>query len=511
VPEPAYSFDAFRDALGDDFYADDPFFAQLLRHHGITDPKTLARIERYGKFVASAGLAGAEASDRPDQLPVLKPFDAFGELDPVGVQVHPATRRVLAASLRAGTATDPNVFVRYALAYLSGQPGEGGVNCPLACTDGMVRALQELEGGDACAAALSHILTQAPGGPVHAAQFVTEVQGGSDAATNNLEATPQPDGSWRLSGKKWFCSNPWAQYWAVTARPVDAPAGPRGVGLFLVPREHPAGVNNGFRLDRLKDKLGTRSLPTGEMTFDGAVGWSLGPLQSGLSNVVAIVLTTSRFWNALLSASHLRAAERIATAYAAFREAFGQRIVEFPLVEHTLAQLTKDRRNQTAAAFEVLAAWEAARVEGASADDMARLRVLMMLAKTCSTRRCTQRIHDAMMVLGGNGIEERFSALPRLWRDAAIMETWEGPHGLLLGRSLLDLRKFGAADAPERWTGLLLGEGAPGDVVAELGGRLGEVMADPDPVHQAVAFQDWATDLYDAFGEVAAAAVSSGQ
>ena len=507
---PDYPFTPYLDAIGEDFFGDDPELQAILRYHGIEDGSPAwQRLADYGRYVATTGARQADLADRPDALPTLVPYDAWGELDRVQLQVHPATERVLADALKAGAATDPDPFVRYGLAYLHGQVGEAGVNCPLACTDGLVRAVQELGGSTECEAAVDHILTQTPDAPVHAAQFVTEVQGGSDAATNAVIARAQGDGSWRLSGKKWFCSNAWAQYWVLTARPEGGPDGARGVGLFLVPRERPAGKPNGFRMDRLKDKLGSRALPTGEMTLEGAVGWQLGDLSSGLSNMVRIVLTTSRFWNALLAASTIRAAERIARCYAGFRSAFGQRIDSFPLVARSLQELATDARNYTAAGFEVLAAWEAAAAplrEGAKpdADAAVRARILVMLAKTCATERATQRVHDAMMILAGNGIEERFSALPRLWRDAAILETWEGPHGLLLTRSLLDLRKYGGADDPRAMTALLLGVDADGPSSGPLGDRLAGLLATRDPGEQLLAFRDWARDLYDQLGTVAA-------
>jgi alkylation response protein AidB-like acyl-CoA dehydrogenase len=506
---PDYPFTGFLEAVGRDFFADDPELQTILKHYGLQEGTTAwDRIADYGRYVATTGVTQADLADRPDTLPTLLPFDAWGDPHPVGLAVHPSTERVLADALKAGAATDPDPRVRYALAFLHGQVGEAGVNCPLACTDGLVRAVQELGGTQECRAAVGHILAQTPDAPVHAAQFVTEVQGGSDAAENAVVARRQPDGSWRLYGKKWCCSNAWAQYWAITARPEDAPDGPRGVALFVVPRELPPGRPNGFRMDRLKDKLGSRALPTGEMTLDGATGWQLGELGAGLSNMVRIVLTTSRFWNALLAASTIRAAERIARAYAGFRSAFGQQVADFPLVADTLQTLASDARNYTAAGFELLAAWEAASAPqrnglAPDADAAVRARILVMLAKTCATERATQRVHDAMMVLAGNGIEERFSALPRLWRDAAILETWEGPHGLLLTRSLLDLRKFGAAESPHAMTGLLLGDDPDPAVVGPLGDRLGELLGDPDKSAQILAFRDWARDFYDALGELA--------
>jgi acyl-CoA dehydrogenase len=493
--EAPYSFRPYLDALGADWWADDPELQAVLRHHGLAEEKALAKISRYGIYAASAANAGANATDRPGELPYLTPFDDHGNPHPVGLHVPQATKRNLAAALRAGAACEPNLLARYGMAYLHMQSGEGGVVCSLACTDGFVRAVDELESGPEATAAAAHIRLQSPHAPVHAAQFVTEVQGGSDAGTNTVRAEPQPDGSYLLTGKKWFCSNAWAQYWAVTARPDGAPEGPRGVALFMVPRVI-GGAPNGFRLDRLKDKLGTRSLPTAEMTLVGARAWPVGDLQSGLSNMVRIVLSTSRFWNALWGAAALRSAERITVAYAEFRHAFGRPIRDYPLVAQTLDDLRTDRRHHLAAVFNVLAAWERSRGAGCSREDQVRARILIMLAKTCGTRRATQRIHDAIMVLAGNGIEERFSALPRLLRDAVIMETWEGPHGLLLTRSLMDIRRFGAAEDPGSFVNLMLG--GPDD--SDLGARLGSILGDANPRSALVAFRDWAGDLYDALG-----------
>ncbi len=231
--------------------------------------------------------------------------------------------------------------------------------------------------------------------------------------------------------------------------------------------------------------------------------------------MVRIVLTTSRFWNALATGAMIRAAHRIASAYSHFRHAFGQPIASFPLVEESLDNLERDARNYTAGAFEVLAAWErVARKERAGevpdGDEAARMRLLVMLAKTCSTRRCTQRVHEAMMLLGGNGIEERFSALPRLWRDSIIMETWEGPHGLLLTRCLMDAMKFGAGDDPHGFTALLLGaDGADSPETRALGSQLEALVGEADPRTRMVAFERWAVDFYDQFGALATARVSS--
>jgi acyl-CoA dehydrogenase len=500
-----YDFTPFVDALGADWFADDPELERLLRGAGLSDELGWKRLQNYGRFVASSARAGADASDRPDQLPTLKPHDAYGNVDPMGVEVHPATKRVLAAALRAGAAFEPDERTRYGMAYLGAQVGEAGVLCPLACTDGLVRALDALDGGEAGRAAVEHVRTQAPGGPVHGAQFVTEAQGGSDAGTNSTRATPQADGSWLLHGHKWFCSNLWAQYWLVTARPDDAPPGTRGLALFLVPRTVD-GAANGWRIERLKDKLGTRSLPTAEIRLEGAVGHALGPLDHGVGNMVGIVLTTSRFWCAICAAGMVRSAERVARAYAGFREAFGRPIADYPLVAQTLDDLTTDRRRLLAGALATLQAWQEG---GGDARARMRSRVLIMLAKTVATQRATQRIHDAMMVLAGNGIEERFSPLPRLLRDAIILETWEGAHGLLLSNCEEELRRGGADVDGAAAVAVLAGPDAAAVDAGLLGAALSAALVDPDRRAGAVAFQAWAHAFYDALGDAASARLAA--
>jgi len=505
--EQPYTFASYLEELGEDYWGDDPDLALLLAHHGLSAPDALARLERWGRYVATTAARGADSADRPANLPRLAPSDYYGQPHPVGVELPAETRQVLADSLAEGLAHEPDVMLRYALVYLSSQVGDAGVMCPLACTDGLVRALTELGAGDAGAAALDHILTQSSDAPVHGAQFVTEVQGGSDAGTNRVRAVPQGDGSYRLYGQKWFCSNIPAQYWAVTARPEDAPAGSRGVALFMVPRELPKGVANGFRVDRIKDKLGTRSLPTVEMTLDGAVAYPLGEERAGLSNVVRIVLTTSRFWCATAAVAYIRSAERIASAYAGFRQAFGSPIAQYPLVAQTLADLQWDRRRLLAAALELLSIWERVVVaertqQTPDATDALRTRLLVMMSKMVTTKRATTRVHDAMMVLGGNGIEERFSPLPRLLRDAVILETWEGPHGLLCARLMLDIHKFGGSEDPRALVALLLGAGAQDDEIDELSTWLGRITSTEDEVARTVDFAGWAEACYDTFAEI---------
>lgn len=413
----------------------------------------LAWLEGFARRAAGEWAAAAEAAERTENLPRLE-GDA--------VVLPPATRAALAAVHTSGLwspALDDRL--RYAAVAALNQNGEGGVACSVACTDGLVRVLRRhRQGHEATLAALERMheggATASGGGWRHGAQFVTEIQGGSDAGANLVRAVPRagPPGAYELHGQKWFCSNLTADLWLVTARPDGAPAGPKGLGLFLVER-----AGGGFTVERLKDKLGTRALPTAEIRFHGAVGRPVGPLDQGLRTMVAEVLVPSRVHNVVAVAGFLRRAQQEASAYAHARTAFGHRLAEQQLVADVLVRLAAAADRAEAGAAATVDAWLAAGRPGAADGEALMARVLVSLHKAVATRRAQGLLGEACAVLGGNGIEERFSVLPRLWRDALILETWEGPYTLLLAQALGDLRRGGvsgeegARDFLRRWLG----------------------------------------------------------
>jgi alkylation response protein AidB-like acyl-CoA dehydrogenase len=437
----SYSFDAFREAIGGDWYADDALLAGLLDRYAGPDAAQRRAVERFGTDVAGPLARLAEASARPENAPRLRTFDAWHRR--VDEIVLPASTHealsIVAGRERLG-ALHGDPFAFYAKTYLAHQNGEAGVACSLACTDGLTRLLAALGDRDEHAGALAAMRASSGERVVHAAQFVTEIQGGSDVGANAVEAVPDGD-AFRLHGAKWFCSNVNADWYLVSARPRGAPAGSRGVAIFLVPAfAHDGdGRRNGYTIDRLKDKLGTRELATAEVTFDGARGWPIGPLDRGLPNLVDHVLATSRIACVIYAASTLRQCERIVGAYARFRTAFGRPIGDYALVRGTLGDIAVARERALAVAFELVRLWPAKDGSPEAAD----FRVLLSLAKPVLTRRASELAHDAMLLLGANGIEERFSPLPRLYRDAAVMETWEGPHNVLFAQALRDLARLG--------------------------------------------------------------------
>jgi alkylation response protein AidB-like acyl-CoA dehydrogenase len=238
----------------------------------------------------------------------------------------------------------------------------------------------------------------------------------------------------------------------------------------------------------LKDKLGTRALPTAEIDFDGARGWMLGPQEAGLKNMVAIVLVTSRIYNVLGSAGLLRGASRIASAYCAFREAFGSRVDRMPLVRDALERIQRESDLALAGTFETLSLWLNRAPNGRTLADIAA-RVHVSIAKAVSTRSAQERIYEAMMLPAGNGIEERFSALPRLVRDVAIYETWEGPYTLLLVHGREDTFFEQVWPTPE--------------VPAELVTALRELLSDPRSEKNALRFRDFAHAYHAAYQKAA--------
>lgn len=530
---PDYDFEPFFRELADrNWYGDDDLLKRLLRRHAGTSGSERGDMDDWGGVASGRLRRLARESARPENRPRLEHFDARGNR--VDRVVLPAsTREALdVVEGREGLgAVSGDPFVHYAKIYLSSQNGEAGVACSAACTDGLVRVLEAHGDRQAHEAVVDRVRGSERGRVVHGAQLVTEIQGGSDVPANRTRAEEAGDGTYRLHGQKWFCSNVNADHYLVTARPEGAPEGPAGVALFLVPARLPVdgaggsgpgrgapGASDGARdvndrkilarkghtVDRLKEKMGTRELATAEVTFRGARAWPVGPTDRGLPILLRHVLGPSRFGCVLFSAAALRRAGRLAGAWAEFREAFGRPIGEYPRVARSLRRVREERRRALASSFRLLALWEEAREAEGWTDPRAApeegstaaldWRVMLGLCKAELTRRATGLVHEAVTLLGGNGIEETFSPLPRLYRDAVIMETWEGPYNVLLKQAMRDMGRFGVEPAAfvERVTG-----GADAALAGRLGEALGAGGGEPDPV----AFGSVAGDLVSGFAD----------
>ncbi|MBZ0290149.1 MAG: acyl-CoA dehydrogenase family protein, partial [Anaerolineae bacterium] len=296
----------------------------------------------------------AKVEDHLGNHPVLQRWSGVGERTE-SMEFHPNHdvngRIIWESGIMALQAEPGHTVHQMALFYLLNHNGEAGHMCSLACTSGLTRALQQAADPAVRDKFLPPILNPDYDHMQHGAQFLTEVQGGSDVGANAVVATPQPDGTWRINGEKWFCSNINADQFLMTARPENAPDGTRGLGLFLVPRRLDDGSTNGFYIRRLKDKLGTRTLASAELDFRDAVAYPVGPLDRGFKNVVELVLNTSRLMNAVACAGIMRRAYIEASSYACHREAFGTVIANYPLVQETIADILAAAAAATSSSF----------------------------------------------------------------------------------------------------------------------------------------------------------------
>lgn len=404
-----------------------------------------ARLAQAGEAVATRLRHLAVETNHDPNLPRLERFDGLGvrhERVVFHPSYHEAGRLIWQTGVLSDYARPGNETLQMALLYLFAQVGEAGHLCPLACTAGMIKSIQQLGTEEQKKKYLPGLLERDYDKRLHASQFLTEVQGGSDVGLNAVVARAE-DGGYRLYGEKWFCSVIDAQLFLMTARPEGAPAGTRGLGLFIVPR-NVGGQTNRFTVRRLKQKLGTRAMASGEADFEGAWAEPIGPLDRGFKNVVSIVLNTSRLYNAVCCSGAITGAYREAATYAQHRRAFGEAIASFPLVGQALAELRAEALASISGCLRISAQADRMLVHGASDEEKLAWRVAVNVNKYWTAVRNTRSAQRAIEVLGGNGTIETFSPVVQLYRDAMVLESWEGTHNVLVQQVLKDSARYGA-------------------------------------------------------------------
>jgi alkylation response protein AidB-like acyl-CoA dehydrogenase len=390
--------------------------------------------------------------DRPENLPRLEPWNGIGERTEE-VVFHPAYHEVGRLVWRSRVLSllgEPgNVALHTALAYLWAQNGEVPHLCPIACTSGLIKAIQRCGSDWMRREWLPRLLDPDYDRRWHGAQFLTEVQGGSDVGANACVARPirESPGQWRISGEKWFCSNVTADLYAVTARPEGAPEGTKGVALFVIPRHLPDGSPNGVFIRRLKQKLGTRTLPTAEVDFQDAVGYQLGELEEGFRVMMGVVINTSRLGVALGSCGIMRRAWVEALHYARVREAFGRRLIEFPAVREQLAEMRALGVAALSSTLFLASLEDRLTLAGTHPEDDPLFRIGVNVNKYICSVDGGPVVHHGIEILGGNGAIEDFSPLPRLYREMPVQESWEGPHNTMMAQILRDALKSKMHDA----------------------------------------------------------------
>jgi alkylation response protein AidB-like acyl-CoA dehydrogenase len=330
--------------------------------------------------------------------------------------------------------------VQHALLHLYG-PESATFTCPIAMADGAAALISRSDVDDAVRDEwLPRLTSTDPGLAITSGQWMTESQGGSDVGRATTVARPAADGSWRLDGEKWFCSAIDSAVAVALARPVGARSGSRGLAPFLVTRyaadsplagvttapDHPAP---GVHVHRLKDKLGTRALPTAEVALRDAFAIAVGdPVTGGLGRMMTLVVVT-RLHNAAAAAGGMRRGLAYARSYADERTVAGGRLSASPLHRATLASLAVDAQAAFALAahsFALLGRVEVDRDEVAEAE----LRLVAPIAKLVTGKLAVASASEYLECFGGAGYVED-TGLPRLLRDAQVLPIWEGTTNVL--------------------------------------------------------------------------------
>jgi alkylation response protein AidB-like acyl-CoA dehydrogenase len=457
------SLRAWESSKPSNFFTSDVNLQRVLQRHmgGPTYQSVLPTLTDFGASCATIIDAAAKQEDLIGNHPRLERYTGIGDRVE-NIEFHPNhdmtgeivwRSRILAVQREMGNNT-----LHLALFYLLSHNGEAGHCCSVACTSGLIRALQYAADPAVRDKFLPSLLDPNYATMQHGAQFLTEVQGGSDVGANAVRAVDAGDGTWRISGEKWFCSNVNADQFLVMARPDGAKAGTGGLGAFLVPRRLDDGSTNGFYIRRLKDKLGTRTLASAELDFTDAVAYPIGSVDAGFKITVELVLNTSRLLNAVSCAGIMRRAYLEAASYACSREAFGSPIANYPLVQEAAADILSENYAATASGFALANLLDRIDTssESASEDDQAVYRLLVNVNKYITSIRATESIHRAIEVLGGNGAIESFSILPRLYRDMIVLESWEGTHNVLCLQVIRDIARYQLHEPFARYIDALL-------------------------------------------------------
>ncbi|HYM01252.1 MAG TPA: acyl-CoA dehydrogenase family protein, partial [Blastocatellia bacterium] len=437
----------FRGTEGTDFFESDRGFQAIL-----SDLLPEASKERIFQDLHECGkLAGgrwndlAQEASRQENLPKIIKRDRAGNLVEK-VDFGPLTRQlrreVAEFGVLNGTQTELHKF---ALVYYLAHNGEASLNCGLSCTDGLIRALRSKGSEQLRNSYLPKLLSVET--PFAGAQFVTERAGGSDVGAIEMQAALAGDGSWSLTGEKWFCSNP-DEFYLVAAKAGGSAYGTRGIGIFLVPRVLPNGRVNNLSFVRLKNKLGTQSLPTAEIEFNGATGFPIGDVEDGFKTLMNYVINVSRVHNAISSCAFIHRAFLEARNYARQREAFGHTLTSYPLIQESLIGMQETCWRTRLLTFRLISMLDKNGYAPPDEGEAMWQRFLINLAKYRTATATTQTVREAILIMGANGIVEDFSVMPRLLRDSMIIETWEGPHNTLC---LQIVRDAARSRLLERW------------------------------------------------------------
>ncbi|MDP2272683.1 MAG: acyl-CoA dehydrogenase family protein [Archangium sp.] len=475
----------------------------LSRQLGAAWEKAKPRVQRMGEQAANEGSTWAAQADR--NPPKLVTHDRSGErIDEI--DYHHSYRQlqqlgygggIVAASYDPALAPergDAPKSLTFGLGYLFGQ-AEAGMYCPVCMTDGAAYLLQKFGTSELKERFLTRLGTSDMNRVFTGAMFLTEKQGGSDVGqitTTAKGGQGVPGEAVKLYGDKWFCSNVDADVIMILARPEGATAGTRGLGLYVLPRHLENGQRNAYRVNRIKDKLGERSFPSGEVTLEGATAYLLGGPGEGFQQMT-VMLNLSRLYNAIASVAVMRRAVVESIAWAEERVAFGKKVIEHPLMAETLMDMASEQRLALNWAFRGVSLMDRLESGKATEEERRTLRMLTPLLKYVLGKLAVSLASEGVEALGGNGYIEDWP-LARVLRDAQVLPIWEGTTNILVLDTFRALRKESGHEALfselERGISESPGDLQPrlGQMFEELKTALTELVSDATGEH---AWRDW--------------------
>jgi putative acyl-CoA dehydrogenase len=363
-----------------------------------------------------------------EHSPALRTHDRFGNrVDEV--EFHPAWHELMSVAVRHGLHAapwqdaSPGAHVARAAGFYAWGQADAGHCCPVSMTYSVVPALRHAPELARQYEPLLAARAYDPGlrpplgkAGLLAGMSMTEKQGGSDVRANATTATPAADGTYRLTGHKWFTSAPMNDLFMVLAQ------APQGLSCFLLPRVLPDGTRNEMRLMRLKDKLGNRSNASAEVEYEDAVAWLVGEEGRGVRTILDMVNST-RLDCVLAAATGMRAGVLQAAHHAAHRRAFGATLISQPLMANVLADLAIESEAATTVAMRLAGATD--RAARGDQGEAAFRRLALAVTKYHVCKQAPAHAAEALECLGGNGYVEE-SGMPRLYREAPLQSIWEG-------------------------------------------------------------------------------------
>ncbi|MGB2992846.1 MAG: acyl-CoA dehydrogenase family protein [Paenisporosarcina sp.] len=434
------------------FYANDETVQTILKNGLDNEMFSYAHkaLQTFGEQVANEIDERARHTDREGE-PKLVKFNRYGE-DVSAVWVNEGYKRTVKETYETGIVgyvhkeipeigRKGNYLYSFAQGYVLSQ-AEAGFYCPVTLTMATAFLLEHYANEELKARFLPHVCATGDVELFEGATFLTERQGGSDVGANVVRAVA--DGNqYKLFGEKYFASNAgMAGVAMVLARIEGAQEGSKGLTLFAVPWRHEDGTLNGISIRRLKDKLGVRAVPSGEVEFDGALAYVVGDKANGLKYMME-ALNLSRICNAVASLGIMRRALNEASDYAQLRDAFGQKLVQFPMVQDTLGKLTAKMEVELATVFDLIQLYDRVVAKEASDEEIILNRLYIAILKKESAEQAIHFAHEAIEMHGGNGYIEDF-VTPRLLRDAQVLTVWEGTANILGLEFVRLVRKFSA-------------------------------------------------------------------